>query len=152
MERGLQKTNHYNRLAGWVQQQFQLDTFSNTLFLFCGRRQDRIKGLYWEGNGFIRLYKWLESGSFQWPRNGAKALELSEQQYRWLMEGLSVENKVQKDRISELEQQVKLLTEAIRLAQRKYFGASSERSSEDAMEHLSLLFNEAEVYADQWSA
>lgn len=55
----------------------------------------------------------------------------------------------QKDRIAELEQQVELLTEAIRLARRKRFGASSEQTSEDAMEQLSLLFNEAEVYADQ---
>ena len=78
-------------LAGLVQQQFQLDPFSNTLFLFCGRKRDRIKGLYWEGNGFILLYKRLESGSFQWPRNGTEARELSKQQYRWLMEGLSVE-------------------------------------------------------------
>ena len=78
-------------LASLVEQQFELDPFSNTLFLFCGRRRDRIKGLYWEGNGFILLYKRLESGSFQWPRNGAEARELSWQQYRWLMEGLSVE-------------------------------------------------------------
>ena len=78
-------------LASLVQQQFQLDPFSNTLYLFCGRRRDRIKGLYWEGNGFILLYKRLESGSFQWPRNGTEARELSAQQYRWLMEGLSVE-------------------------------------------------------------
>ena len=78
-------------LASLVQQQFQLDPFSNTLFLFCGRRRDRIKGLYWEGNGFILLYKRLESGSFQWPRNGAEARELTAQQYRWLMEGPSVD-------------------------------------------------------------
>lgn len=78
-------------LAGIVQQQFQLDPFTNTLFLFCGRRRDRIKVLYWEGNGFLLLYKRLENGSFQWPRNGAEAKELTPQQYRWLMEGLSVE-------------------------------------------------------------
>ena len=35
-------------LARLVQQQFELDPFTNTLFLFCGRRRDRIKGLYWE--------------------------------------------------------------------------------------------------------
>lgn len=35
-------------LAGLVQRQFQLDPFTNTLFLFCGRRRDRIKALYWE--------------------------------------------------------------------------------------------------------
>ena len=57
-------------LATLVQSQFQLDPFTNTLFLFCGRRKDRIKALYWEGNGFVLLYKRLESGSFQWPRNG----------------------------------------------------------------------------------
>ena len=78
-------------LASIVQTQFQLDPFTNTLFLFCGRRQDRIKALYWEGNGFLLLYKRLESGTFQWPRNGAEAQELTPQQYRWLMEGLSID-------------------------------------------------------------
>ena len=36
-------------LAAIVQQQFELDPFANTLFLFCGRHRDRIKALYWEG-------------------------------------------------------------------------------------------------------
>ena len=43
-----------------VQSQFQLDPFQKMLFLFCRRRQDRIKGLYWEGDGFLLLYKRLE--------------------------------------------------------------------------------------------
>ena len=34
-----------------------------TLFLFCGRRSDRIKGLLWMGDGFLQLYKRLEAGS-----------------------------------------------------------------------------------------
>ncbi len=78
-------------LASIVAEQFQLDPFSNTLFLFCGRRRDRIKALYWEGNGFVLLYKRLENGSFQWPRTGDEACSLTAQQYRWLMEGLQVE-------------------------------------------------------------
>lgn len=78
-------------LASIVQQQFTLDPFTNTLFLFCGRRRDRIKGLYWEGDGFLLVYKRLECGSFQWPRTGEDAVRLTPQQYRWLMEGLSVE-------------------------------------------------------------
>ena len=78
-------------LATLVQSQFQLDPFTNTLFLFCGRRKDRIKALYWEGNGFVLLYKRLESGSFQWPRNGEEVRKLTAQQYRWLMEGLQIE-------------------------------------------------------------
>ena len=55
----------------------------------------------------------------------------------------------QKERISALEQQIALLTEAIRLSRQKRFGASSERTSEEVMEQLSLLFNEAEVYVDR---
>jgi len=78
-------------LAGIVQQQFQLDPFSNTLFLFCGRKRDRIKALYWEGNGFVLLYKRLEQGTYQWSRSENEVRSLTPQQYRWLMEGLKVD-------------------------------------------------------------
>ena len=63
-------------LAGMVQTRFQLSPFQNALFLFCGRKKDRIKGLYWEGDGFVLVYKRLENGSFQWPRNGEEARQL----------------------------------------------------------------------------
>ncbi|MFR3468726.1 MAG: IS66 family insertion sequence element accessory protein TnpB [Oscillospiraceae bacterium] len=80
-----------------------LDPFSNCLFLFCGRRRDRIKALYWEGNGFVLLYKRLESGSFQWPRKESEARSLTPQQYRWLMEGLSVDQPKAHKPVSGLE-------------------------------------------------
>ena len=78
-------------LAELVRQQFRLDPFGNTLFLLCGRKRDRIKALYWEGNGFLLLYKRLEQGVYQWPRSESEARELTPQQYRWLMEGLKVD-------------------------------------------------------------
>ena len=78
-------------LAGIVEREFHLDPFSDSLFLFCGRKRDRIKGLYWERNGFVLLYKRLEEGIVQWPRNKREAKLLTPQQYRWLMEGLKVE-------------------------------------------------------------
>lgn len=78
-------------LATIVQEQFKLDPFTNTLFLFCGRRCDRIKGLYWDKDGFVLLYKRLEKSSFQWPRSGDEARELTSQQLRWLTEGLEVD-------------------------------------------------------------
>ena len=78
-------------LASIVQQQFSLDPFTNTLFLFCGRRRDRLKALYWENDGFILLYKRLEQGKYQWPRSEQEAKLLTPQQYRWLMERLKVE-------------------------------------------------------------
>lgn len=81
-------------LANVVQNRFDLDPFErNVLFLFCGRRADRIKGLLWEGDGFVLLYKRLEDGRFQWPRNAAEARGLTPQQYRWLMEGLNIYQK-----------------------------------------------------------
>lgn len=78
-------------LASIVQKQFQLDPFTNTLFLFCGRRRDRLKALYWEGDGFVLLYKRLEAGAYQWPRNETEARQITPQQYRWLIEGLQIE-------------------------------------------------------------
>ena len=60
-------------LATIMQEQFKLDPFTNTLFLFCGRRCDRIKGLYWDKDGFVLLYKRLEKSSFQWPCRGCRA-------------------------------------------------------------------------------
>ena len=60
-----------------------------TLFLFCGRRADRIKGLLWMGNGFLLLYKRFESGSLSWPRTTEEAADLTEEQYHYLMLGLN---------------------------------------------------------------
>lgn len=52
-------------LAAIIRFQFNLDPFDrNTLFLFCGRRSDRIKALLWEGDGFLLMYKRLNIGVF----------------------------------------------------------------------------------------
>lgn len=81
-------------LAQIVEQNFRLNPFDNAFFLFCGRRCDRIKALYWDGDGFVLLYKRIEGkGAYQWPRSAEAVRELSHQQYRWLMEGLTVDQK-----------------------------------------------------------
>lgn len=81
-------------LAGMISQNFRLDPFqTGTLFLFCGRRTDRIKGLLWEGDGYLLLYKRLECGAFQWPRNPEEALSITPEQYTWLMQGLALQQK-----------------------------------------------------------
>ena len=78
-------------LATIVQSQLNLDPYNRALFLFCGRRCDRIKGLLWEGDGFLLLYKRLDNGNFKWPRNETEARLLSPQQTRWLLEGLKID-------------------------------------------------------------
>jgi transposase len=77
-------------LAQIIELHYYLDPFEKgTLFLFCGRRSDRIKGLVWIGTGFLLLYLRLESGSFSWPRNTKEAAELTEEQFKYLMMGLN---------------------------------------------------------------
>lgn len=78
-------------LAGIIRFQFHLDPYDrNTLFLFCGRRTDRIKALIWEGDGFLLCYKRLDIGAFNWPRSADEAVEITEDQYCMLMQGLEV--------------------------------------------------------------
>jgi len=79
-------------LAAIVQQAFKMDPCSRNLYLFCGRRSDRIKAIFWEGDGMLLLYKRLESGGrFQWPRKESEVRLITSQQLRWLLEGLSIE-------------------------------------------------------------
>ena len=53
-------------LAAMVIQQFGQELREDSLFLFCGRRTERIKALYYSGDGYILLYKRLNNGAFQY--------------------------------------------------------------------------------------
>ena len=77
-------------LAAIVQQNYRLDPYSSSLFLFCGKRRDRLKALLWEGDGFVLLYKRLNGGSYQWPRSPEQVRNLSWDEFTWLMQGLAV--------------------------------------------------------------
>ena len=79
-------------LAAIIERRYHMDLFRpNTLFLFCGRSASKIKGLLWEGDGFLLLYKRVESGRFSWPRTSDELRSLSAEQFRWLMRGFSVD-------------------------------------------------------------
>ena len=63
-------------LAGIVKHKFELDPVDEgSIFLFCGRRTDRIKALLFEGDGFVLLYKRLSDGNYQWPRTAEEVRE-----------------------------------------------------------------------------
>ena len=70
----------------------------DTLYLFCGRRTDRIKGLVWKIDGSC-FDKRLEAGKFQWPRTESEVRSITSQQFRWLMEGLTTLPKKQVKRL-----------------------------------------------------
>lgn len=55
-------------LAAIVTQQFGRELREDSLFLFCGRRTDRIKTLYYSGDGYVLLYKRLNNGAFMYQK------------------------------------------------------------------------------------
>ncbi len=82
-------------LAALVRLNYELNPMDKgTLFLFCGTRKDRIKGLLYEGDGWLLIYKRLTDGVFQWPRNAAEAREIDRRQFEQLMDGFTIESSI----------------------------------------------------------
>ena len=79
-----------NGLTGVVQEFMALNVFSKSLFVFCNRNRTKIKILFWDKTGFCLLYKRLEKDKFKWPRNGESVLQLSSEQFDWLLRGLDI--------------------------------------------------------------
>ena len=78
-------------LMSIIKDTYEMDPFANALYLFCGRRSDRLKALHFDKDGFILYYKRLDSGRYQWPRKESDVRPLTRQEFRWLMEGLTID-------------------------------------------------------------
>lgn len=79
-------------LMAIIRDTYQMDPYANAAYLFCGKRCNTIKILYFDKDGFCILYKRLDSnGRFQWPRNASEVRPLTRQEFRWLMEGLAID-------------------------------------------------------------
>ena len=82
-------------LAALVRLAYGLDPLEEgTLFLFCGVKKDRLKGLVFEGIGFCLLTIRLTDGRFQWPNTPDEARDITMEQYRRLMDGFAVESSI----------------------------------------------------------
>ena len=79
-------------LCAIIEGKLHMGPDDNALFLFCGRRCDRIKAILYEPDGIVLLYKRLSvDGRFRWPRNQDEVRQLTWQQFDWLMSGLEIE-------------------------------------------------------------
>ena len=82
-----------NGLCAIIMEQLKEEPNDHSIYLFCGRRCDRIKVLLREPDGYVLLYKRLDvvQGRYRWPRNSSEVKPITWQQFDWLMSGLEIE-------------------------------------------------------------
>lgn len=79
-----------NGLPLLVEEQFELDLFSGSLFAFCNRKRDIVKILYWADNKFCIWMKRLEEDIFRWPDSEEEVIEVKREALGWLLHGLDL--------------------------------------------------------------
>lgn len=80
-------------LCAIINQQLKEVPDAHSIYLFCGKRCDRIKVLLRETDGYVLLYKRLDvvQGKYHWPRSISDVKPITWQQFDWLMSGLEIE-------------------------------------------------------------
>lgn len=80
-----------NGLSVIVDAAMGLPSCSGSLFVFCSRKRDKLKALYWDKTGFALWYKRLEQDTFKWPRKDIqKTITVTVEQWDWLLRGLDL--------------------------------------------------------------
>ena len=82
-----------NGLSIIISDYLEADLFNGDLFVFCNRKKNILKILYWDRTGFCMFYKRLEKEKFQWPIQEGEKIEVSSRQLQWLLEGLELSQK-----------------------------------------------------------
>lgn len=78
----------FTGLSAIVQMALEKSPLCGHLFLFRGKRGDRLKALWWDGTGLCLMTKRLERGRFIWPQVKDGSLSISAAQLSMLLEGL----------------------------------------------------------------
>jgi transposase len=83
----------HDGLAAIVRTQWKLDLYSGHLFVFAGKRGDRLKILFFDRGGFVVYYKRLERGRFRLPRlrPGSTSVELDAAELSMPLSGIDVD-------------------------------------------------------------
>lgn len=71
-----------------IADQLELDPMSGQLFVFRNRQANKIKLLWYDGNGFWLCYKRLEKGKLIFPGAHEAVMEVTRDQLQWLLSGL----------------------------------------------------------------
>jgi transposase len=80
-----------NGLSILVEEALGLDPFAPRLFVFCNRKRDKVKILYWERTGFVLWYKRLEKHRFVWSLSSdGEIVKLTGRELNWLLDGIDV--------------------------------------------------------------
>jgi transposase len=88
----------FDGLTGIVQQEMGRDACSGDVYIFLGKRLDRMKLLVWEPSGFVLYYKRLEAGTFRLPKDKQQSINLTYSELSLLLEGMEVEVKHRRKR------------------------------------------------------
>lgn len=75
------------------------DPTSGHIFAFRNRSADKIKLLYWEGDGFWLMYKRLEKSKFKFPDIEDTKFKITGEQLQWLLSGLDIMKIEEKKRL-----------------------------------------------------
>jgi transposase len=92
----------FDGLCGVVTSTLQKDPLSGHLFLFVNRRRDKLKILYWDGDGLAIWYRRLEQGTFQMPTvsEDKKTAEIRSDELTMLVRGIDYTNVKRRKRFS----------------------------------------------------
>lgn len=92
----------FDGLQGIVAGVLEQDPLCGHLFLFVNRRRDKLKILYWDGDGLAIWYKRLEQGTFQMPRiaDDRKSAEIRSEELTMLLRGIDYSNLRRRKRFS----------------------------------------------------
>jgi transposase len=84
----------FDGLALLVQQFLGADPLSGHLFVFRNKPGDRLKLLFWDGDGYVIYYKRLEEGTFHFPAPQANGngVEIRAADLAMLLDGVDLDS------------------------------------------------------------
>lgn len=88
----------FDRLAGMVREELDAEVLEGGLFVFCNRRRDRLKILYWGGQGYCLWYTRLEQGTFELPPDRT----ISQAQLHALLDGVTISSYRKRFRVNKI--------------------------------------------------